>query len=146
MDNPILSFAVSHKAEENAWSSLVQLCANLPVGMADVALLQLEEEFKAQTGEKRLPARYRSAKSTICKALSVGVPLLDMHGLPIPKTRLGTMIKGSTPISSRTITECQKEVQDTINKLLALQSYCSIENDYNLFDDIRKELSHAGYL
>lgn len=52
-----------------------------------------EATFKIETGDKSMPNPYRSAKSVISNAVSLGIDLLDDDGMPKGKTQLQKEIK-----------------------------------------------------
>lgn len=84
---------------ETVWGSLVEFagamthfaCADEPATESERVAAYVEstvevEIVKQQNGKKSKPGAYRSAKSVLCKAVSLRVPLFDASGKPRGKT------------------------------------------------------------
>lgn len=82
---------------ESVWGSLAEFAGAIlnpdaePATESERVAAYLEstvevEIVKQQNGKKSKPGAYRSAKSVLCKAVSLSVPLFDASGKPRGKT------------------------------------------------------------
>lgn len=137
--NPVLNFAVSEKAEGDAWGTMVVSIVPYtsdPDGI-DRMFTAWEGEYKqvcvlADGSEPPMPKAWRSAKSVARSAIKAGIPLLNEAGLPRGKSAVQADIKAAKTVS------VEKDPLTVAAGLYAtFVSYCTKHGlDLNTFGDI----------
>lgn len=96
-----VGFLVADKSHSNAWAQVAEFTANYP--LSDDGLHDLQREFRTVERQikkdfelGRLPAAWRSAKSTALKALKAGIPLLNVsNGTAVPKSDVSKLLSAT---------------------------------------------------
>lgn len=151
-DNFILEYAVSDKTEGNAWERMcwfvhgvVVTCTYDTQEEKVLEALSLKEaDFKVATGEKSMPARYRSAKSVVMGAVKYNVEFYDVKEMKaVPKTSLSLFVKSAK--ESEKATNWEQKIHLRVRQLLRDVSRATDSGEDGAFI-LRKELQDAGYL
>lgn len=153
--NFLIQYAVSHKTESNAWADFCKQMNESYGQFPDLAVVArgirvMEEQYKQITGEKRLPARYRSSKSLVMDALRFGIALIDAKGEAVPKNVVGDLVKGAkvtwrTP-PSVTVATAYTQFKNALTALDVAIQLLDTVGDAEYLAKARKDLKDAGYL
>lgn len=92
-----VGFLVSEKSNSNAWAQVAEFVAAYGNNEQDLQreFRIVERQVKKDFQVSRLPASWRSAKSTAINALRRSIPLLDTSGSPVPKTDVSKLISAA---------------------------------------------------
>lgn len=100
-----VGFLVSERTGSDAWAKVAEFAANYPAIESEHindTLARLKKEFTVVEKQvrkdfkvSRLPAAWRSAKSTAISALRLNIPLLDKDKAAQPKTDVSKLIKAT---------------------------------------------------
>jgi len=139
----IVECAAGERLAGNAWATMVKAVVQDEVRKERLKqyFLDAEKEYKEQTKETHLPASWRSNKSTLMGAVEVGCEIVNIDGVPRPKSVLSVEIRQKKMVKPVTFSTKLGSLDRLIRKMYDEAINEDKVSMSNWLDTLAKELS-----